>query len=229
MQKLDPRRHARPGFGLVAAPISPSATSQARADKGGKLSKRGRADARDTRRLAAWRDTGDVLKMKAMARVWDETRPVLAFSLNLGRDIEAKAMVKPTKAKSFLHERLTKAILRHLMVPAEFAFVVEFTEADRLHIHGIIFIDSSLSRQAMQALKDAGGTWGAAHSERQADLRPLWSGDGWANYLDKTVSKTKRILGIKSVLSSTRELQRAAKGYWGSLRTREKKVRRCDV
>ena len=222
MQRLDPRTATNRKRALVAAPllnpsISPSLLNRPK-------TKRQRADERDKRLMAAWRHIGDINKMKAMSRAVEEIG-AMAFTLNLSENIVAKASVNPRKAKTFLSDRLTKTLARHFSFPVDFAFVLEFTPGGRLHLHGIIVIDRSRKKLAKQALMEAGGNWNAAHPEFQADARKLWSGDGWANYCDKSSTRTKKALGLDgnaSVLSATQNLRRQGEAYWEGLRAAEK-------
>lgn len=223
MERLDPCSSTNRKRASVAAPSTPSSLSTTTPIK--PKNKRQKANDRDRRLLPAWRYTGDIIRMKTMTRAVEELG-IQAFSLNLSSDVEAAALKTPLKAKIYMHDRIKKAFKRYFGIDVDFAFVLEFTPAGRLHIHGIIVVDQEHKKLATQALMEAGGKWDAAHPEFQADVRKLWCGDGWANYVDKTSSRTRKILGLKdttSILSATQNLRRVGETYWEGLRARQKR------
>jgi len=182
--------------------------------------KRRRADQRDRRPLAAWRYAGDLSRMAAATRALSELDPH-AFTLNLGREIEEAARMRPDGPLVYLQERLFRSLRRQVGHVPPFAFVLETTASGRLHVHGVIAI-SGAPEALRRALTQAGGLWDGAGAEYQLDLQPVWDGDGWSRYCGKDAARTRRALGVKRVLSLSRDLSRMARDYWATLRASQR-------
>ncbi|WP_127600245.1 hypothetical protein [Nitratireductor alexandrii] len=121
--------------------------------------------------------------------------------------------------KSYLQQRIARALkARFGARKIPFAFVFELTESGRLHLHGVIYVPEGERRELISALRCAGGKWDAWLPEKQADIRELWNAAGWGRYCTKTASRTRQALGVKSVLSMSREMNRIAKSYWTHIR-----------
>ncbi len=98
------------------------------------------------------------------------------------------------------------------------AFVLETTASGRLHVHGVVAAISDAPHALRDALTQAGGLWDGAGAEYQLDLQPVWDDDGWSHYCVKDAARTRRALGVKHVLSLSRDLTRMARDYWEGLR-----------
>lgn len=226
MNGLAPRNRTKAVSPLVLAPIplpiASSTTSSAPPNT--PPTKRRRADQRDTRPLAAWRYAGDLSRIAAATRAISELDPY-AFTLNLGRDVEEAARVSPDGLLTYLQERLYRSLRRQVGRVPPFAFVLETTASGRLHLHGVIASISGAPEALRRALTQAGGLWDGAGAEYQLDLQPVWDGEGWSRYCVKDAARTRRALGVKHVLSLSRDLTRMARDYWATLRASQRSRR----
>lgn len=218
MNGLAPRNRTKAVSPLVFTPfplpIASPTTSSA-------PTKRRRADQRDRRPLAAWRYAGDLPRIAAATGAISELDPY-AFTLNLGRDVEEAARVSPDGPLTYLQERLYRSLRRQIGRVPPFAFVLETTASGRLHLHGVIASISGAPEALRRALTQAGGLWDGAGAEYQLDLQPVWEGDGWCRYCCKDAARTRRALGVKRVLSLSRDLARMARDYWATLRASQR-------
>ena len=153
-------------------------------------------------------------------RTVSATGPGLSFTLNLGPKVAQAANDNPACFKPWLHDRLVKALRNAFGGAREFVFGIEATRDGRWHLHGALDAVPDEREKAEEALRRAGGIWGASsHRERQAHARTLvWSPDGWARYVLKAMGATKARLGIKSVLSVTRGCRERAEALWEATR-----------
>lgn len=184
--------------------------------------KKQKADENDKRAAPAWRFTTEIIKGTCCFRSVSATGPGLAWSLNIGGKVLQYANDNPKRFKTWIHDRLDKAFRRTLGGPRDFVFRLEADQGGRVHLHGAI--DATVEeRQAVKAaLEMAGGEWTPGHHrERQADARIQFSADGWARYTSKAEARTKRVMGIDSVLSVTRGCNRRARELWESARRNE--------
>lgn len=133
--------------------------------------------------------------------------------------------MSPDGPLTYLQERLYRLLRRQIGRVPPFAFVLETTASGRLHLHGVIATISSAPEALRRALTQAGGLWDGAGAEYQLDLQPVWEGDGWCRYCCKDAARTRRALGVKRVLSLSRDLARMARDYWATLRASQRSRR----
>lgn len=208
----------------VCAPTptsSPSSTHSIKSEKTLSKStvKRRKADENDRRAPPPWDRTTDIIKSHAFFRAVSATGAGLAFTLNLGGKVLKAVNDNPADAKAMLHERFANCLKAQFKHPVDFVFRLEATASGRFHVHGAIDANDNMKPGVEEALRKAGGTWDAKHgAEHQVHTEVMWGADGWCRYSAKDEARTKRLLGVKSVLSVTRGCRRRAEELWEAAR-----------
>jgi len=182
--------------------------------------KRLNANLNDKRRMAAWKLAGELSRMYAAGAAIEEVG-ALAFTLNLAGCVKAYTEAHPDKALAYLGDRIRKNLAAVFGHEVGHCFVLEVSPSGRLHVHGMLMIPEGEKARAVIALQKAGGTWAGKGAVYQADARRLFDARGWASYCAKTLSRTRRALGIKNVLSMSRTVRRLAEDFWNGMRAQE--------
>ena len=191
-------------------PSSPSTSTQ----------KRKHANDNDHRAPPSWDRTTEIIKGHCYARTVATTGGGLSWTLNLGGKVLKAANDNPKGLKARLHDRLKKALAASPLGARNFLFAVEATPAGRWHLHGIIDAATDERWVVEGVLRRVGGTWNSKHHrEAQAHTDVLWGPDGWCRYMRKDAPRTRRFLGVKSVLSVTRGCRARAEALWEATRT----------
>lgn len=108
---------------------------------------------------------------------------------------------------------LARELRRHLGQCPPYAFWFEFSERGRLHLHGVIVMDSDGRQQALlrKALCAAGGSLRGRSriiQYTQSRLEPLWDGLGWYGYSQKAYQDTMFLLGTNKISFVSSSLKR---------------------
>ena len=209
-----------PGAGpLVAAPPSPSRPPSSFSSPPKKLlTKREKAAAKDTRKAPAWRYTTEIARGHAAIRAVSTTGAGLAWSLNLGGKVLAAANDNPARELARFQDRLAKALKAEFGETRDVAFFAETTAAGRLHLHGAADANLNEAARISAVLTRCGGTWDKTHREKQTHVTDLWCGDGWVRYAEKDAARTRRTLGLRSILFMSRGCRSRAETLWEARR-----------
>jgi hypothetical protein len=166
----------------------------------------------------AYEHTTDLGKLTSAYRVQEASGAGVAFTLNCSPDEIAAAQRHPKGFVDYFNRRISRALKRALGYAPLYAFGVDVTPDDRLHIQGAITANDNQLDANKGALCHAGGKWASPwHSEKQCEFRPLRAADGWAIYCLRNQARVKRLIRGR-VISITTPLRRRAKELWSVLR-----------
>lgn len=166
--------------------------------------------------IPVWALTGDVVKaVTATAALQIVEKPAYAFTFNLTREAEAKALAHP---KGFL-ESLKRSFDKQLAragIRLPYWFAIDISREGRLHIHGAF---SAVTENVIlkQVMWKAWGEWPGRGKQFQIDIRPLRD-DGWATYVLYGPDQRRVAKRIGQTFTMTRPLQREAELTYSEIR-----------
>ena len=153
-----------------------------------------------------------------------------AFSLNLSRDVMAKAeLLLKQKARDYIRDRLARELRALSSDASPFIMIMERDTGGRLHLHGTIQSPAHGVAAIKAALRRAGGCWdGLAGSKFQAKVTPLKAVGCWHSYVTKQLRRFSD-RGVKQHLSISHSARRLGRELYEQLRRTpmgENRVRR---
>ncbi|MYZ46454.1 hypothetical protein [Propylenella binzhouense] len=164
---------------------------------------------RDHRLPPDWKRSTEILRGTFLNRALTSFGAPYALSLNLDADVTRKALASGSFSAA-IFKRLKRTLEAALERPVHLWIIPEATCSGRLHIHGGIAANDNELPRIEDALKRVGGTWTKAGREHQADIREQHDPDGWVRYTEKTLGRTRKMLGSR-LLSADNALREEAK------------------
>lgn len=136
----------------------------------------------------------------------------LAFSLNLSGKVQQSLKSAANPIRSFT-DTLNRELKRHGLSGMPYALTLEYSAADKLHVHGFLIPpDCSLST-LKGVLRAAGGKIAGRAGSTQADVREMYDGAGWAFYTKKAKDQTNDKLSGDARLFLNRAMTAAAREF----------------
>jgi hypothetical protein len=180
-----------------------------------------------------WKQVDRIAKFHGAIEV-AESRLGVAFTLNLSEKRIATIQAAAANGNDpirVLSLELNRSLKKHLDYVPPYGFGFEFDPGGRLHIHGVVVVvdtDNRSKKRLHKALSAAGGKIRGRKGSTQAHSTKITYGTGWFIYTTKTLSRTRRMLGVDSVTFVNQELTRMTRAAWSaSLSVR--KAPRCTV
>ena len=139
------------------------------------------------RTSAPWRDITDTFKAHWAHFALSLNGDFRAFTLNIGADVETKALAMGPRAKRwFVDDRLTPGLKEALGRPALYWFRLEMGngESPYLHLHGEIACADAEVDDVRDALRKAAGAW-RGRKQDQVHTCNKSPDLGWVSYLLK--------------------------------------------
>jgi hypothetical protein len=165
-------------------------------------------------RQHVWEHTTDLGKITSAYRVIDATDEGYAFTLNCSPDEIAAAQRHPKGFTDYFKRGIDRALRRALGDVPLYGFGVDVAKDDRPHIHGAIAANDNQLEAIDKALCHVGGKWASTrHSDKQCELKALYTPDVWANYCLRHQARVRRVITGRTI-SITTPLRRRAKARW---------------
>lgn len=137
------------------------------------------------RTASPWRDIDQQLKLTMTHYALKDGGPVHSFTLNLGFDVEGKALAQGLGAKDWLADRMSYHLKAALGRKPRYWFVMERAEGVHpyLHLHGEIGCSNMEAKAVREALRKVGGKWAGV---KQTQIEMKENPDiGWISYVTK--------------------------------------------
>lgn len=169
--------------------------------------------------LPSWQFANAIIMADAYNRALG--KGAKAFTLNPGPKLLAYARSNPAQFKKLVAKRIRRELDRRGQTSSGFWFALEITRDGRVHVHGAIMPGNATQRALEGALAAAGGEWGSAyHRDKQVDVSPMPDPSGWVLYCLKDENRTKKHMGVKSVISASDFVRDQARAQHDTLRRR---------
>lgn len=147
----------------------------------------------------------------------------VAFSLNFSKAVREALYCDRDPVKK-LRENLSRHVRDAFGEPIELAFILEFTKAGVLHMHGIAILPElhDVKDRFRLALKKTGGKikWDEKGKTTQTKIKGLFSGKGWLGYTSKDYARTQAMLNTQRIEYRSDKLTRSAREWHDSQKAR---------
>lgn len=169
-----------------------------------------------------WENSSN-LDRYVIAYNYAEAHGGVAFSLNFSEAVREDLYCDRDPVKK-LRENLSRHMRDAFGEPIELAFILEFTKAGVLHMHGIAILPElhDAKDRFRLALKKTGGK--IKHDEKgkttQTKMKALFSGKGWLGYTSKDYARTQAMLNTQRIEYRSDRLTRSARGWHDSQKAR---------
>ncbi|WP_417414176.1 hypothetical protein [Hoeflea sp.] len=157
---------------------------------------------------AGWRRSTMDDKFAAAASAAEKSPFAKAFTLNLSPRCEQtlRDHQNPTRLLSLYLRREMQQFVGQVL---PYSFCLEVSPEGRLHVHGVIVLDSDDKEHVKvvkRALARAGGPLPGRAGSRQVCFRVLKPALGWTDYILKGVKRTRKVLETEKTIFISREL-----------------------
>lgn len=136
----------------------------------------------------------------------------LAFSLNLSGKVQQSLKSAANPIRSFT-DTLNRELKRHGLSGMPYALTLEYSAADKLHVHGFLIPPECSVSTLKGVLRAAGGKIAGRAGSTQADVREMYDGAGWAFYTKKAKGQTNDKLSGDARLFLNRGMTAAAREF----------------
>ena len=138
-------------------------------------------------RPASWYALCDEARVEWFQAAITRLGPTMTITVNFRPDVEAQALAQPSAA-SFILKRLRHHLKKELGRDVSIEFVLEQTDAGRLHLHGTASFSEKEALRARRAMRKAGGEFVDKKSRQfQCKTSGVLNG-GWAGYRSKDLA-----------------------------------------
>lgn len=164
--------------------------------------------------IPVWDLTGDLVKaVAATAALQIADKPAYAFTFNLTREAETKALCHPRGFLESLKRSFDKQLVR-AGIRLPYWFCIDRDWDGRLHVHGA-FAGVTENEVLKQIMRRAWGEAPERGRQFQIKIVPLRD-DGWAAYAMRNLRRVSKVIG--PAFTVTRPLQREAQWTYGEIR-----------
>lgn len=136
----------------------------------------------------------------------------LAFSLNLSGKVQQSLKSAANPIRSFT-DTLNRELKRHGLSGMPYALTLEYSAADKLHVHGFLIPPDCSVSTLKGVLRAAGGKIAGRAGSTQADVREMYDGAGWVFYSKKAKDQTTDKLSGDARLFLNRGMTAAAREF----------------
>lgn len=169
-----------------------------------------------------WENSSN-LNRYVIAYNYAEAHGGVAFSLNFSKAVR-EALYHDRDPVKKLRENLSRHVRDAFGEPIELAFILEFTKAGVLHMHGIAILPElhDAKDRFRLALKKTGGKikWDEKGKTTQTKIKALFSGKGWLGYTSKDYARTQAMLNTPRIEYRSDKLTRSAREWHDSQKAR---------